>query len=90
MGKIALGVGTAVISAVTLSMLGLNNSGDMILNVDGGGGSGGGYRTSEYQRPQYSSLCYTAQGSCQVQPMPRGSSCGCYNAYGQAFFGEVR
>ena len=84
MGKIGIGVATAVLSAAAVAMLGLGGEGNTTLNINGG--NTGGYQATQ----SYSGLCVTTMGSCQVQPLPRGSSCGCYNAYGQAFYGSVQ
>lgn len=89
MGKIGVGVATAVLSAVALTVLGLGGERNTTLNINGPTESS--YQTTPLPpSPQLSSFCVTTQGSCQVQPMQRGASCGCYNMYGQAFYGAVQ
>ena len=82
--QIFIGVIVAVLTALILGVLGIqNNGGDTVVIDSGGSRSNTGQMTGPTRTAQVASVCVTPYGSCPlVQSLTPGMSCICYDAYG--------
>ena len=86
---VGIGVATAVLTGIVMTMLGLDDGGGTFVVQTGGSQSGpamsdGGYRNDyALSAPQNATMCQTAVAACPMfQPLPPGAACVCSGAFG--------